>query len=587
VVDRFVPEPKMSPDLIGASTRNNKEVDDLKKIVFLIIASLLLIGLALPGCGGGGGEGGFTNWLTIGVVCPMSVPHGQQQWLCAQWAQSEINTAGGVNVSGTVYGIKLTKINTLTEEVPELAQAALQAVIDDVDYVIGGFRTETVFPLVETTMDEQKLFLIAGAATADICRQVAWNNTRYKYIFRGTPFNDVFLLTNMYKWLGTLSHEFFAQNFTPPWKLSVIAENLDWTATMRAILQYDLLGVQAEYNYTTADVTLVDPTATSISTELQSIADSYNGTGPLVIMPILSAAQVGALYSNNRLTYLPDALSFGINVYAQTSAAYTLTSGGCLGEMFLDNYGYNCSITDQTLPFMSGFATRSAAVGAPAGGTYPMYTASVYDMVKALATAIDAANSIDDAALVTYMRQAAKYPTAGAKGIKYYPMPELTLVAGNASENKVMALNASQAFALYPHLVEYYNAINGTNYANYNDLAANWMSDGLYLDWTDNPGGFVPNDLVYGPGFSTGIITQWQNLTGVGGKKVSVWPNTVSPQLAALSSYTAAQIHSINATLFNVLVQEGVIDQYGSWIINYPGTKAPYIPQSVINAWGP
>jgi hypothetical protein len=564
-----------------ATTRTNKEVE-LKRIIFLIIATLLVIGMVLPGCGGGGN--GAVNYITIGVVCPMSVPHGQQQWLCAGWARDEINAAGGVNVTvggnTTTYQIRLTKINTLTEENPDLAGAALQAVIDDVDYVVGGFRTETVYPLVETTMNEGKLFIVAGAATANILRLVAWNQTRYQYVFRGTPFNDVFLLTNMYKYLGGLAKAFAALNFTKPYKLAVIAENLIWTATMRAILATDMLGKQAFLGFTNATVTLVSPTATDISSELQGIADSYNGTGPLVIMPILSAAQVGALYSNNRLTYLPKALSFGINVYAQTSAAYTLTGGGCLGEAFLDNFGYGCNISDETAPFMSGFATLSAGCGAACGGTYPMYTASTYDIVKGLAASIDNAESLDDDDLVTEMRGAAAYPTAGARGIKYYPMPELMLVAGNSSTTRVMALNASQAFALYPHLVEYYNVAKNKTYADYAAMAAAWMSDGLYADWTTNPGGLIPNDLVYGMGYTTGIATQWQNFTGTG-RKVSVWPS-VPAGYGGFANLPAHNVYIANSTIFAGLVLAGVIDQYGNWIIDYPGTQALFIPASVI-----
>jgi len=44
---------------------------------------------------------------------------------------------------------------------------------------------------------------------------------------------------------------------------------------------------------------------------------------------------------------------------------------------------------------------------------------------------------------------------------------------------------------------------------------------------------------------------------------------------------TALQIHTYNATLFAGLVAMGVIDQYGSWIINYTGTQPVQIPSNV------
>ena len=543
----------------------------MKKITFLIIATLLVIGLVLPGCGGGG----TTNDITVGIVCPMSVAHGQQQWLAAEWARDEINTAGGVDITvggnTTNYQIALTKINTLTEEDPALAGAALQAVIDDVDYVIGGFRTETVYPLVETTMDEQKLFLIAGAATAGICRLVAWDDTRYQYVFRGTPFNDVFLLTNMYKFMGGLAAIFQAHNVTQPYEFAVIAENLAWTTTMRGILATDALGMQAALGYTNATVTSVSALATDLSGELQAIKTA---TDPVLIMPVLSAAATGAAYSKDRMTYLPDAASFGINVWAQLAIGWPLTSGTVEGEMFLDTYGEDCDITDQTASFLSGFATRCTL----SSGDYPMYTATVYDILKGLAADIGAANSLDNDALVTYMRSGRAYKLAGAPSAGYYPMPTITVNPGTAYDDKVMALDASQALALYPHLVEYYG------YANSGDMATNWESDNRHLDWTSNPGGIIPNDLIYGPGYTTGLVTQWQDDAGTG-KKVGVWPS-VPPGYGSFANMPAHDVYGYNATIFAGLVAAKLIDQYGNWIIDYPGTLPVQIPTSVFTNHG-
>jgi hypothetical protein len=324
--------------------------------------------LVLPGCGGGNGDE-FENWIDVGIVCPMSVAHGQQQWLAAEWAAEEINAAGGVDMTAGKHGVRLTKINTLTEEEPNLAQAALQAVIDNVDYIIGGFRTETVFPLVETTMDEGKLFLIAGAATANILRLVAWNNTRYQYVFRGTPFNDIFLLTNMYKFMGGLASMLNAHGVSPPYEFGVIAEELDWTVKMRWILENDALGAQAALGFTNATVVTCSPTAVTVAAELQAL----NGNDPVLVMPILSAAATGAAYSSERPTYIPNAISFGINVFSQLAIGWPMTSGLVEGEMFLDTYGEGCDITSQTAPFLSGFASRCTLTS----GYYPMYTATV------------------------------------------------------------------------------------------------------------------------------------------------------------------------------------------------------------------
>jgi hypothetical protein len=158
-------------------------------------------------------------------------------------------------------------------------------------------------------------------------------------------------------------------------------------------------------------------------------------------------------------------------------------------------------------------------------------------------------------------------------------MPAITLDPGTGYEDKVMALDASQAYALYPHLVELYNALGEGPYTDYADMAANWMGDSLYADWTSNPGGIVPNDLIYGPGYTTGLVTQWQDDAGTG-RKVSVWPS-VPPGYGSFANVPAHDIYLANSTVFNGLVVAGLIDQYGNWIIDYPGTEPIQIDSSI------
>ena len=65
---------------------SSKEVYTLKKILFLIMASLLVLALALPGCGGTGQqeeeeeeeEQGLT--IQIAIVGPMGFIQGDNMW---------------------------------------------------------------------------------------------------------------------------------------------------------------------------------------------------------------------------------------------------------------------------------------------------------------------------------------------------------------------------------------------------------------------------------------------------------------------------------------------------------------------------
>ena len=69
---------------------------------------------------------------------------------------------------------------------------------DKVDFVVGGFRTEAVLAMQDIAMDYKKIFIGCGAAHPELCPRVAKDYKRYKYLFRGTPFNSNFLVTDLF-----------------------------------------------------------------------------------------------------------------------------------------------------------------------------------------------------------------------------------------------------------------------------------------------------------------------------------------------------------------------------------------------------
>ena len=85
----------------------------MKKILFLIIATLLVLGLVLPGCGGNGQqeeEEEEENFITIAVTGPMTDMQGENHWDGASMAMEEINAAGGIDVGGTMYDVELVQV---------------------------------------------------------------------------------------------------------------------------------------------------------------------------------------------------------------------------------------------------------------------------------------------------------------------------------------------------------------------------------------------------------------------------------------------------------------------------------------------
>jgi branched-chain amino acid transport system substrate-binding protein len=510
-----------------------------KRILYLILASMLALGLVLTGCGGGGQqeeEEEEENFVTIAVVGPMTDIQGQGHWNGATMAMEEINAAGGLDIGGTKYDIKLVKVETkeTTEgESGSTGTAALQAVIDNVDFCVGGFRTEVVSAYRDVAMDAQKIFMNCGAATGSLQFSVVTNYDKYKYWFKSTPYNETFLVKSTLKMTGTVGNVLKgtlaateAANATyvkDAFKLStavggklrahILMENAAWCAGMVLAAQAylpTLLGM------TVTGTTLVSPTATDITTELNAI----KALNPHIIFTAFSGS-VGAVYSKNKAALAIPALSIGINVPAQEDIHWDNTDGTCEGEIFLDTYAVGLATTGTTVAWFDDYEEQF--------GGYPVYTAATYDAILAVTLAMEETGSLDADGIIQYMEDNAFTGGAGAVKTAYYPMPAITTTAG-----QLYALSAEQVAALY-------------NLASYNKTynQAEWQVG--FLSAVQQP--HIAHDTVYGPGYQTGIGGQWQKVSGQG-VKYGIWPLNLG------AAYNAA-----------------LTDQYGNWNFAYPGTK--------------
>jgi len=516
----------------------------LKKIVFLIIASLLVIGLVLPGCdgdgnGNGNGNGGEDTRLPITFAIAQAATDvtGENSWAGAEMARDEINAGAGVNVGGEYYKVELVKVDT-NEVVgsPDEAVNALQAVIDDVDFVLGGFRTEKVQVYREVAMDAQKLFMDCGAATGALQFSVVQNYDKYKYWFKVTPYNEAFLSYSLFKMVGTFTDFLMDELISAgdavladyqvsegdPMKVAIIAEDAAWCNGLVALLQgqanlkgYDLVGTWK-----------VSPIATDINTELTAIA----GKHPHLIMPVFSGP-VGSVYMIQKVGLGIPAMTIGINVPDQVKSAWSNSDGKCQGEIFLDTWGDGMESTTKTKAFFDAFVAKT--------GDYPGYTAATYDEILNLKLAIEAVsadNGWDDIAdvvapanidaLIQYLET---HPYTGTVGTTaYFPMPAINEGGG------IYALSEAQVRDLYD-LDSY-----GWTY-----VQSQWRCASSALQ-----GAHIAHDYAYGPGKQTGVGSQWQD-----GKKVGVWPIDLGDDY-----------------------DEALTDQYGCWNFEYPGREDVVIP---------
>jgi branched-chain amino acid transport system substrate-binding protein len=432
----------------------------VKKFLFLFFTCLLLVALVLPACAAPKEE----NVIKVAVVGPMQFIQGEHHWMGATMAAEEINNAGGVKIGDKNYKIQLVKVDS--NEILDVAGAASAVeraiTVDKVDFLMGGFRTEAVYPMSDIAMDYKKIFLNCGAATAALQQRVVDDYDTYKYFFKITPYNEYFLVTSDFKMLAMVA-EILKQDFgiTKP-KVAIIAEKLEWAEAMVALAEARLPSMGMEV----VGVWRPSDTATDVTAELTAIAAKE----PHIIFTTFSGP-VGITYSKQRGELEIPVVSVGINVEAQKKGFWDATGGKGNYEFVLNTFAKGVAMTDKTIPFFDEFESRM--------GEFPTYTAATYDALLAMKQNIEKAGTLDSDALVPVIEQSEFPGTAGLT--KYYPMGST---------------------ACPP---------------------------------------MCPHDIMYGPGYQTGVGTQWQD-----GQLKGVWPKK----------------------------EYGAVDAYGDWRFEYPGTVA-------------
>jgi branched-chain amino acid transport system substrate-binding protein len=530
----------------GRRFRQGKEVE-MKRIVFLVIASLLVIGLVLPGCAGGnGGNGGEDTRppITFAIAGPMSDLVGEHQWWGAELARDEINTSAGVNVGGEYHKIELVQVDTNEMSgTPEEGVTALEAVIDDVDFVLGGYISANLQVYREVAMDAEKIFMNCGTGAVNLQYSVVQDYDTYKYWFKTTPVNDLFIMTDLLKMAVTIGTvlkqtledygdavaEDYKVDESDKLRVAILAEDREWgVGVTRAMDAY-----LPAYGFTKVGKWLVSPTATDISTELSQIAAAK----PHIILTAFWGP-VSVVYSKQRVELGIPAMTIGMNVPPGTTKEHwTNTNGKCNGEITIDSWAEDLQNTAKTTAFFNAFLAKT--------GEYPYHTAATYDAIYSLKEAIEAVSTVngwDDIAeviapahidaLIQYLETSSYTGTAGKTA--YYPMPEVDLGGG------VYALSEVQVRTLYD-LDSY-----GKTYVQ-ND----WRVYSASIPVSPiNAAAHIAHDIVYGPSYTTGVGSQWQD-----GKKVGVWPVDLGDEY-----------------------DEALTDQYGCWNFEYLGTVDVVIP---------
>ncbi len=313
--------------------------------------------------------------VKIGILGDMNDITGDHSWKGAMLAAREINTAGGILLSGTPYYIGLVAENT-DEANPNInpmtgAIAANRIVSYEPHFVLGGFRAEYLSVYQEYIMIAEIPFICIGCPVDDLCQNVIDFYSHYKYFFRVTPINTTALALELVSYISELANYLsttYGGNVT---KVEILREDLTWTLPLYFILDALLPFYNLSVGETNFALTL-PPAA------IEGILSGLDTSRTQIVIPLISG-QLGTYLGQYYGELKPRLLLAGLNLRAQSDIYWDDTAGGSQYEIVMQSV-HNTSKTSLTIPFWNNFFEEY--------GEEPYYTAAgSYDAVKLLANA--------------------------------------------------------------------------------------------------------------------------------------------------------------------------------------------------------
>ena len=348
--------------------------------------------------------------IRMGVLGGLTDIQGKGAEEGAILAAYEINKAGGIEVGGKTYYIGITAEDT-DESNPNLdvtkGVAAAERIINykRAQFLLGGFRTESLTVYLETIMDASIPFIGTGAATDSFCQNVLDNYERYKYFFRNMPINSSSLGAEIIAFLATyaavLSSPLYANKTIN--KFGILYEDLDWTEPLvKALTDYLPLygGVIA--------ASIAYP-ITALQSDMDGYMSTINTNGTQILIPVISA-QGGILTMSSYASQKPGFVVIGIDVQSQLDTFWTDSLGNCEYETILQSL-HRTPKTDLSIPFWDAYLARY--------DHEPLYTAvGSYDAVRMYAWAINESQSFNANTIVEKLEEiTVNNPRPGAGGL--------------------------------------------------------------------------------------------------------------------------------------------------------------------------
>jgi branched-chain amino acid transport system substrate-binding protein len=367
----------------------------MKKSTFgsMLLIGVLVVFLCFPAWG---------RTIKIGVIGPMQFVQGKGHWNGAVMAADIINARGGVQVGKEKMKIELVKADSneflnVTDATNAMERLMTQ---DKVDFVIGGFRTEAVLAMQDIAMDYKKIFIGCGAAHPELCLRVAKDYNRYKYWFRGTPFNSNFLVRVCFAQLEQ-ARDLIKKELKVPVKVAIVAEKAVWVDPMIKVAEAQIPKMDMEVVGTWRPSAV----ATDVTAELTAIQKS----GANLIFTIFSSS-VGIPFARQAGELKIPAIQVGINVEAQKDGFWEATKGMGNYVVTQNTYIRGVEQTTVTKAFIEEYIKRF--------GETPTYTADTYSAILyGLVPSIEAVGSLDADKIVAHLENREYYTCSGK--VKY------------------------------------------------------------------------------------------------------------------------------------------------------------------------
>ena len=328
--------------------------------------------------------------VRIGVIAPFSAIDGASIIHGAELAVEQINAAGGID-GRKVELYKYDNHASATDGVRAFQRAVKQ---DHVVAMVGTFISEVALALEPWSARLHTPFIVTGAASTDITRNVREHYSRDKYTFHEW--------INSY-YLGQSVCDFAKDVLAPAGDTSavVMSEDAAWTKPLDASYLECL---------PKAGLKVVDHIRFSPETnDFTPIYNKIEGEHAKVV--IAGWAHVGVKPTVQwHDQHVPVVLA-GINAQAGASSFWKATNGATEGVISQTSAVPGEAITPKTVPFTDAYTKKY--------GTTPAYNAySTDDAINVIAQAIERAHSTKADALVKALEKTDYVGTIGR--IEFY-----------------------------------------------------------------------------------------------------------------------------------------------------------------------